>query len=987
MKPKSRLIHIIYIAVFFIVAFAGAKAGDVPVFISLPEVGTLSTSTVNALHHDSNGFLWVGTDREVIVFDGFNALNTTLFDDNNKALKVLSFGELSDGSILVGTTVGVYTVDFSSEISPRYTPITGKLSEVRAIAEINDGKILIGDNKSLKLMSNDFKTLQDTELTDVSVTEIIPMDKNAYIGTNRGVYLYDYAGGKSEKIIPDSIDVSAMVRDRDNLYIATRRDGLKVLNLSTDSIQQIIPKGGIIMDIDKDSSANIYVATDGDGIIRYDSATKKFDTYDHTHGGDDKQLHNNQIYSLIVDNDDRIFLGFYMAGAEYVPYTQELFTNYRIDTDGALSVRALHADREHLLVGTRDGAFYIDRKSGDKKKIDRNQLGSRLVLAVEKVGDKYYLGAFGGGLSIYSPSSETVSRIPDAPLLSGGDVFSIQKDLSDNKIWVASSNGLFCIADGKVLKHIDRDRQNRPIGSVFEVYADSKGTIWVCTQQHIYNLDSSDELIENHNIKAEDVRQIMETRSHNYWFVTNSGTIEIYNSDFKRLPLSDRIKNLTGAKGVAEDANGNVWITSDNGVFRYSPRFDFLTQYLKVHGLKSPVFNSGKPVVNDDGIIYFCYSKGILTADTNKASDAGTSRLKAVPTAVSDSHGRRLLSNISNDNNGDYLVQLLTPQKLVKLYFSDFSYVGSDLMRYEYSLDNDDTWIKLPGDMSIAFTNLDDKDLHMRIRQLGNPHTETKVHIVNGMSSSGSLKWWAVCIIVLLVFAVLVVVIIRMRRRNAAALSRITAIDNSDANIPDNDTMNVVNDTAPDIINVKEEVGESADVNDKGENVAAGEENPEPKNLEPEYSTPESLDEEKSDEEKSDEERADGEKSKKYSSIAIPDVECEEIVKKLNKWLEESKAYTNPNLKLYDVVSAIGVSSHKLSYVLSQYLKTNYYDYLSRYRVEEFKRLAIADTKHVYSLVALSEMAGYNTKATFFRAFKKLEGITPGDFMKQIKVS
>lgn len=87
--------------------------------------------------------------------------------------------------------------------------------------------------------------------------------------------------------------------------------------------------------------------------------------------------------------------------------------------------------------------------------------------------------------------------------------------------------------------------------------------------------------------------------------------------------------------------------------------------------------------------------------------------------------------------------------------------------------------------------------------------------------------------------------------------------------------------------------------------------------------------------------------------------------------MHKEKPYTNPNLKIADLVASIGTSSHTLSYLFNQYLNRNYYDYINDYRIAEFKRLVEKDEYAKYTLSALAELCGFSSRASFFRYFKK----------------
>ena len=55
---------------------------------------------------------------------------------------------------------------------------------------------------------------------------------------------------------------------------------------------------------------------------------------------------------------------------------------------------------------------------------------------------------------------------------------------------------------------------------------------------------------------------------------------------------------------------------------------------------------------------------------------------------------------------------------------------------------------------------------------------------------------------------------------------------------------------------------------------------------------------------------------------------------------------------------------------------------MNTYRVEEAKRQLLDDTKKHYSLLAIAEEVGFNSKSAFNAAFRKQTDMTPSDFRK-----
>lgn len=124
--------------------------------------------------------------------------------------------------------------------------------------------------------------------------------------------------------------------------------------------------------------------------------------------------------------------------------------------------------------------------------------------------------------------------------------------------------------------------------------------------------------------------------------------------------------------------------------------------------------------------------------------------------------------------------------------------------------------------------------------------------------------------------------------------------------------------------------------------------------------------------------------AEKYKTNKVSPEECKRLLKRLDHEMRKNRPYVNPNLKIADLAEAIGTTAHALSYVFNQYLQRSYYDYVNEFRVEEFKRQVEKKGVDKYTLSALAAECGFNSRATFFRYFKKVTGITPNDYVKQL---
>ncbi len=122
--------------------------------------------------------------------------------------------------------------------------------------------------------------------------------------------------------------------------------------------------------------------------------------------------------------------------------------------------------------------------------------------------------------------------------------------------------------------------------------------------------------------------------------------------------------------------------------------------------------------------------------------------------------------------------------------------------------------------------------------------------------------------------------------------------------------------------------------------------------------------------------------AEKYRGVKVDEQECREIVGRMRNYMEKTRIYTNPDMKMSDLSGYLHLSVSKLSQVFSLYLHENYYEFVNRYRLEEFKRLVSEGEAGKYTIIALSEKCGFK-KSNFFSTFRKVEGMTPAEYMKK----
>ncbi|WP_166648037.1 helix-turn-helix domain-containing protein [Hymenobacter sp. UV11] len=88
-----------------------------------------------------------------------------------------------------------------------------------------------------------------------------------------------------------------------------------------------------------------------------------------------------------------------------------------------------------------------------------------------------------------------------------------------------------------------------------------------------------------------------------------------------------------------------------------------------------------------------------------------------------------------------------------------------------------------------------------------------------------------------------------------------------------------------------------------------------------------------------------------------------------------------------DLAAETTIPPHHVSALINQEYRMNFNDFLNRYRVEYIKaRMGQVDWRHL-TLEGLALEAGFSNRTTFFRAFVKLTGCTPTEYLAQVTPS
>ena len=102
--------------------------------------------------------------------------------------------------------------------------------------------------------------------------------------------------------------------------------------------------------------------------------------------------------------------------------------------------------------------------------------------------------------------------------------------------------------------------------------------------------------------------------------------------------------------------------------------------------------------------------------------------------------------------------------------------------------------------------------------------------------------------------------------------------------------------------------------------------------------------------------------------------------KPVKNYIEKNKRYIDPTFSLEKLASEMNISTSKLSHLINQESGYNFSDYINYLRVEKAKKYLNNPNYSAYTNVAIGLECGFNSKSTFYTAFKKFTSQTPSEY-------
>lgn len=114
-----------------------------------------------------------------------------------------------------------------------------------------------------------------------------------------------------------------------------------------------------------------------------------------------------------------------------------------------------------------------------------------------------------------------------------------------------------------------------------------------------------------------------------------------------------------------------------------------------------------------------------------------------------------------------------------------------------------------------------------------------------------------------------------------------------------------------------------------------------------------------------------------------PSAEVMAWKQKIDTLIQTEKLYENPELSLADVSKKLQTNASVISKAINQGFRLNFNDCINHYRVQAVKSRLADNAQQKQTLLGIAYDCGFNSKATFNRAFKKSTGLSPKEYLQK----
>ncbi|HAS43816.1 MAG TPA: hypothetical protein DCS93_25265 [Microscillaceae bacterium] len=713
----------------------------------------LVDNQANYLFEDSKKNLWIATYRGISKFDGVKFTNY----GEKEGFSNVNFARIYEdakGTIWVYTQEGFKNakifylkngkfVNFKKE-----TPQLDE-QEIFTFYQTKDKNFLISTRQDLwrfdgkrltALPFNNAEFLQNNTIHQITEDK----EGNLFFASNmQETFLRKYVNGNvSDVALPESFKKAAVAQlytdSKNNIWAATT--GAGVLKYDGKSVQPFSTKNGLAVNrifcIYEDTEGNIWIGTDGEGLVRYTG-----DRFIYLNAQDG--LVSENIRPIYESSDGSIWFG--MVGAGVAKLDSTGVSTYMTDIGTTLgSIRGIiEVSKGRMLFSSDAGLYYLVGKSKRHANKDFGLPENQRTTNVVKIGDELWFALHNVKLICYNTVTKETKEFTKRQGLIDAGIHYIGKD-SKNNIWICSNSGItkYDRASKSLINYTTKD--GLPDKWMLHMAEDKKGRLWFATFGGgvvCYDGQKFKTITTKDGIGTDIIYSIQVDNNGYVWLGTQNGVERLSFDDqgkVKELKSYGKVEGFVGIENNGQagykDSQGNLWFGTIKGLIKYNPKAD--------------VSNDTPPKINVTNLRLF-FKPVNWVSEEYKDYHQGTSSWFSLPQILKLPHN---VNHVSFD-------------------FEALSFGAPEKVLYRWKLEGaDEVWSPAIRKPEAIYANLSPGKYTLKVRAANSDGVWTKEPLKYSFEIKTPFweMWWF-RITVLLVLAAIIIIAVRIRIKGIEA--------------------------------------------------------------------------------------------------------------------------------------------------------------------------------------------------------------------------
>ncbi len=703
----------------------------------------LPENSATAIVQDGEGYLWFGTFRGLVRFDG---VRFEVFDPGNTpelpSSSVVNLHLDRSGRLWVCTARGLALRDRTG-----WRRIGGESLEggVRSVAERADGAMLLTsfEGQVEAFDGTAFRAMQPSEVRRVGPIAAVDGAGRWWL-TQRGFLGVHEEGRWIAPVGADSAETETMIcapaRDG-GVWTIARRSISKHASPASRRRWELSADLRGLWSAFEDSTGSLWICTHDNGLFRWTPPAEEATEGTLIHWTTASGLTYNGVRCVFEDREGSIWVG--TSGGGLLRFSERRCRTFGVE-HGIIEpiVRSIALDQDGgLLVGTYGGGLFRLR-DGVASMVPLDGRGGYVQSVLADRSGRWWIGTFGDGLFLIEGSE--LRSLP-ADRTGGANILALFED-SQGRVWVAGGRGLACFHGDRLegdRSVVYGEAEGVPDAGIGAIAEDAAGTIWFSNDAGVFRLEGGRfvEVIDPSGRSLDEVSCLVARPDGSVWFGSRSAGLLRYRDGQVEGIGATLDAAAQSVRSIVIGDDGHWWLGTGRGIVRVAERdlADAAEGRLtrvpmrtlgRLDGLATLECSGGRQPLSArdaDGRLWFATQRGVAMVDPRRIR-----RNTLVPpvvigevrTRAPDGADRVAIPvDFAGEERGsaaplnDRIIDVPAGSRQIDIRYTALSFVDPAQVRFEVMLEGIDlAWRAVGSERGARFGSLAPGDHRFRVR-------------------------------------------------------------------------------------------------------------------------------------------------------------------------------------------------------------------------------------------------------------------------------